>query len=173
MRYQIAINTDILANLMPNIWTIITQLLATLILFLVLKKLVWKPVKAIMDKRAVYEQERLEKAEQLRADNEKMNAQIQQELQQANKKASETIKQAQQEGNKVKEALISEGKEKAQALMNEAQQNIALAKSKMVEEMHQEIVDVAISAAEKMLQSKLDEKSDRDMVDKFVKEITK
>lgn len=173
MYKEIALTTDILANLMPNIWTIITQLLATLILFIVLKKLVWKPVKAIMEKRSVLEQERLESAERLRAENEKMNSEIQLQLQQANQKASETIKQAQLEGNKVKEALISEGKEKAQTLISEAQQTIAQQKSKMVEEMHQEIVDVAISAAEKMLQKKLDEENDREMIDNFVKEITK
>jgi len=170
---EIKLTTSVLENLMPNIWTVLTQLLATLILFLVLRKLVWKPVKEILNKRSVYEQERLEKAEQLRKENEEMNVQIQEELRQANIKATEIIKKSQVDGEKLRDNLIAEGKEKAQTIVNDAQRSIELQKAKMVDEMHQEIVDVAISAAEKMLKHKLDEKTDRDLIDKFVKEVSK
>ena len=39
--------------------------------------------------------------------------------------------------------------------------------------MHQEIVDVALSATEKMLNEKLDEKSQKSEIDSFVKEVIK
>lgn len=173
MLFGIKLTTSVLENLMPNIWTVLTQLLATLILFLVLKKLVWKPVKETLEKRSVYEQERLEKAERLRKENEELNTQVQEELRQANIKANEIVKKAQLEGEKVRDNLIAEGKEKAQVIVSDAQRSIELQKAKMVDEMHQEIVDVAISAAEKMLQHKLDDENDRKLIDKFVKEVSK
>ena len=42
---------DILALLVPNIWTAITQLCATAVLFFALYKLAYKPVKKILDAR--------------------------------------------------------------------------------------------------------------------------
>ena len=56
--------------------------------------------------------------------------------------------------------------------IDEAQNNIALQKNKMLDEMHGEIVDVALSAAEKILQSKLDSKNDKESIDEFIKEVT-
>ena len=42
----------------------------------------------------------------------------------------------------------------------------------MLDEMHGEIVNVAMTAAEKLLQSKLDSKDDKQSVDEFIKELT-
>ena len=44
---------DILGLLVPNIWTAITQLCATAVLFFALYKLAYKPVKKILDEVAV------------------------------------------------------------------------------------------------------------------------
>ena len=41
----------------------------------------------------------------------------------------------------------------------------------MLQDMHTEIVDAAISAPEKMLQSKLENGNDKDSIDSFVKEV--
>ncbi|MBR4422532.1 MAG: ATP synthase F0 subunit B, partial [Erysipelotrichaceae bacterium] len=54
---------DILSQLIPNVWTVITQLCATAVLFFLMYKLAWKPVKKILDARSEYEQARLSEAE--------------------------------------------------------------------------------------------------------------
>jgi F0F1-type ATP synthase membrane subunit b/b' len=46
-----------------------------------------------------------------------------------------------------------------------------LQRSKMMEQMHEEIVDAALSATEKMLQSKISADTEKADVDAFVKEV--
>ena len=48
---------DILGLLVPNIWTALTQLCATAVLFFLMYKLAYKPVKNILDKRSEFVRE--------------------------------------------------------------------------------------------------------------------
>ena len=130
---------DILALLVPNIWTAITQLCATAVLFFALYKLAYKPGKKILDARSEYEQNRLAEADALKKENEEMKKQMEAELAKADDKAREDIEQQ---------------------------------RSKMLSEMHEEIVNVAMTATERLLNDKLNKKTDRKAVDEFIKEVT-
>ena len=167
------IETDVLGQLLPNPLTMLAQLCATAILFFLMYKLAYKPVKKILDKRSEYEQSRLSDADNLKKKYEDLHAEAEKEITDAKAKAQEIINKAQDEGNRVKNNLIDEGKQKSQQIIDEAQNNIAMQKSKMLDEMHGEIVDVALTAAEKLLQSKLDSKNDKESIDEFIKEVTK
>ena len=54
---------DILNQLVPNVWTALTQLCASAVLFFVLYKLGYKPVRKILDTRSEYEQNKLAQAD--------------------------------------------------------------------------------------------------------------
>ncbi len=164
---------SVIENLMPNILTVITQLCATFVMFLILKKFAWNPVKKIMAERSKYEQDRLIEAENLRKENEELRSQLDEELRKADEIAQQTIQSAQQEGQKIKDELVEEGKQRSKQILNEAQQDAELQKAKMLGEMHEQLVDVALSATEKMLSEKLNKKTDRQVVDDFIKEVSK
>lgn len=166
------IETDVLGQLLPNPLTMIAQLCATAILFFLMYKLAYKPIKKIMDTRSEYEQSRLNDANNLKKEYEDLHALAEKEISEAKNKAKKIVSEAQDEGNKVKNNLIDEGKQKSQQIIEEAQNNITLQKNKMLDEMHGEIVDVALSAAEKILQTKLDSKEDKDSINEFIKEVT-
>lgn len=166
------IETDILGQLIPNPLTMIVQLCATAVLFFLMYKLAYKPIKKIIDTRSEYEQNRLSKADALKKQYEDLHAEAEKQINDAKVEAQEIISKAQDEGNRVKNNLIEEGKLKSQQIIDDAQNNIALQKNKMLDEMHGEIVDVALTAAEKLLQSKLDEKNDKDSINEFIKEVT-
>ena len=80
-----SLNIDIQGNLLPNLLTMITQLLATLLIFLMFKKFLWKPVREILAKRSSAMQGELDtarkyseeaKADLYRAQAEKYRAEI-------------------------------------------------------------------------------------------------
>ena len=62
--------------------------------------------------------------------------------------------------------------EKSEQMMAEAREDIEQQRSKMLSEMHEEIVNVAMTATEKLLNDKLNKKTDRKAVDEFIKEVT-
>ena len=166
------IETDVLGQLLPNPLTMLAQLCATAVLFFLMYKLAYKPIKKILDARSEYEQSRLTDADSLKKKYEDLHAEAEKQINDAKAEARQIINNAQDEGNRLKNNLIDEGKQKSQQIIDEAQNNIALQKNKMLDEMHGEIVNVALTAAEKLLQSKLDAKNDKDSINEFIKEVT-
>lgn len=164
---------SVVENLLPNPLTVVTQLCATLIMFLVLKKLVWKPVTEIMHKRTEYEQSLLRNAEELKAENEKLKDELEEKVRHADAEAQKTIEKAQAEGLQIKEELVNEGREKSKQLQAEAEANIRREKARMFEEMHDSIVEVALNATERMLDEKVDDIADEELIDDFIKEVSK
>jgi len=162
---------DILQLLVPNVWTAISQLCASALLFFLMYKLAWKPIKKILDQRSEYEQSRLKEADDLRQENEKLNEQAKSAIIEANKTAETIVKNAREEGISIRDELVEQGKQQSKQLMDNAQRDIELQRSKMMEEMHEEIVDAALLATEKMLNSKLNSKSEKADIDSFVKEV--
>ncbi len=162
---------DILSQLVPNVWTAITQLCATAVLFFLMYKLAWKPVKKILDERSAYEQTKLTEAETLIAENERLNTEAKQAILEANKTAEVILKEARQEGQLLKDELLDEGQKEARLFMENAKKDMELLHDKMMKQMHEEIVDVTISAAEKVLQEKLDASNEQESIRSFIKEV--
>ena len=85
---------DILNQLVPNVWTALTQLCASAVLVFVLYKLGYKPVRKILDTRSEYEQNKLAQADALKEENEALKKQLEEELAKADAAARETIEKA-------------------------------------------------------------------------------
>ena len=58
------IDIDVIGQLLPNPITMLTQLCSTLVLFLVIKKFLWKSITGMLDRRAEKMQEELTASEQ-------------------------------------------------------------------------------------------------------------
>ena len=108
---------DILALLVPDVWTALTQLCASAVLFFLMYKLAWKPVRKILDQRSEYEQSKLSEAETLKKENEELNDQAKKAITDANKEAEAIVKSAREEGISVRNELIEQGKEQSKQLL--------------------------------------------------------
>ena len=162
---------DILELLVPDVWTSITQLCATAVLFFLMYKLAWKPVKKILDERSRFEQEKLSEAAALKEENEKINEQAKSIISEANRSAEAIVKEAREEAIATRNELVDDGKKQAAQLLENARHDMELERSKMMEEMRSEIVESAITAAEKILEEKVDSQSEKKSIDSFVREV--
>lgn len=162
---------DILELLIPDVWTSITQLCATAVLFFLMYKLAWKPVRKILDERSRFEQEKLSQAKAYEKENEKIAQQAKDIISDANRSAEQIVKEAREEGQLLKNELVEEGKRQSAQLLENAKHEMELQKAKMFEQMHEELVDTAISAAEKVLENQVDTEAERHSIDSFIKEV--
>ena len=164
---------DILGQLVPNVWTALTQLCATAVLFFLMYKLAWKPVKKILDARSEYESSRLSEADRLREESETLNAQAKASIDEAQQQAQQILDDARVAGDQLKEQIEQEGRKQVEKMRADAEKDIEKQRGKMLDQMQEEIVDTAVAVAEKILQSKVDAKQDKDNIDTFVKEVIK
>ena len=167
------VNFDVQGSLMPNLYTMIVQLCATLIIFLCIKKWLWKPVKNILAKRADAMQASLDSAFE---QNEEARVNLEasrKELNDAKESSREIIDAARQEAVNLKNEIVSDAKSQAQAKLDQADEKIARAKADAQSDLHDEMVSVAMAAVSKLLDEKATSKDDEEAIDKYIKEVKK
>ena len=167
------VNFDVQGSLMPNLYTMIVQLTATLIIFLCIKKWLWKPVKNILAKRADAMQASLDSAFE---QNEEARVNLEasrKELNDAKESSREIIDAARQEAVNLKNEIVSDAKRQAQAKLDQADEKIAKAKADAQSDLHDEMVSVAMAAVSKLLDEKATSKDDEEAIDKYIKEVKK
>ena len=167
------VNFDVQGSLMPNLYTMIVQLCATLIIFLCIKKWLWKPGKNILAKRADAMQASLDSAFE---QNEEARVNLEasrKELNDAKESSREIIDAARQEAVNLKNEIVSDAKRQAQAKLDQADEKIARAKADAQSDLHDEMVSVAMAAVSKLLDEKATSKDDEEAIDKYIKEVKK
>ena len=167
------VNFDVQGSLMPNLYTMIVQLCATLIIFLCIKKWLWKPVKNILAKRADAMQASLDSAFE---QNEEARVNLEasrKELNDAKESSREIIDAARQEAVNLKNEIVSDAKRQAQAKLDQADEKIARAKADAQSDLHDEMVSVSMAAVSKLLDEKATSKDDEEAIDKYIKEVKK
>ena len=167
------VNFDVQGSLMPNLYTMIVQLCATLIIFLCIKKWLWKPVKNILAKRADAMQASLDSAFE-QNEEARVNLEASRKvLNDAKESSREIIDAARQEAVNLKNEIVSDAKRQAQAKLDQADEKIARAKADAQSDLHDEMVSVAMAAVSKLLDEKATSKDDEEAIDKYIKEVKK
>lgn len=146
------------------IWTLVTFI----ILLFVLKKMAWKPILSALDQRESAIREALEKAEQAKAEAQKVLDQNQANLNKAEEESRRIIEQSRAYSEKLKEQLLQESREQSKKLLEDASAEIERKKEAAFTDLKNQVAEIAINAAEKILGSNLDKDMQKKIVDKYI-----
>ncbi len=149
------------------IWTIVTFLLVLYIL----TKVAWKPLLAGLEGREKRIREEVERADNARREAEELLARHKENLANAEREARRIIDEGRQTAEKVKEDIIREAREDAQRLVLQAQDDIRREKNTALNELRVEIADLAVKAAEKVINASLDDEKHRRLVNDFIDQL--
>lgn len=166
-------NVDVQGALFPNALTMLTQLLSTLIIFLAVKKFLWKPVKNILAKRSEKIQESLDSAFKQNDEATQNLKESKKELDEAKQSSKEIIESAKNEALNLKNEIINDAKKQAQDKFDQAESKIEQRKAEVYDELHDEMVNVAMAAVSKLLEEKATSEDDKKALDKYIKEVKK
>ena len=164
------IEIDIVEQLIPNPMTMLVQLCSTLVLFLLMKKFLWKSVKNFLDVRADKMQSDLAESEQAKQDALTDRQKALEELQGASARGEKIVEAAVKQAKDEKESILLEAGKQADALRKKAQEQIESDRQQMYDGMSKEMVEVAMSAVEKLVGSKDTSDMDRKAIEEFVKD---
>jgi len=147
--------------------------LVSLIIFLALIAYLKVPgmMARSLDDRADKIRNELDEARRLREEAQQLLAEYQRKRKDAEKEASELIAAAEHEAS----GLVAEAKQKTEDYVKRraamAEQKIALAEAEAINEVRQSAIDIAVSAAEKLITEKADEKLTGEMFERSVAEL--
>jgi len=146
----------------------LVQLAAFIILILVVRIFLWKPITAFLAKKAAATDGALEEAKAKRQEAQELSDELQARLDNASEEIKALILKATEEGNRKREEIINEAKEEAQRRIDAAENQIALEIKKKREDIKQEIVDIAFLAASKIAEKEVDQKQYLKLVENII-----
>lgn len=156
-----------LVSIVP--WEIVTQLINLLLLFLLLKHFLFKPVQNILnarqaaiDKSYADADSALNKAEELRDEYEKR-------ISDAKAEANDIVKSATRKAQANGEEIIRDAQTQAAHLMEKADAQIEQEKKKAMNELKDEISGIAVDIASKVVEREIDEKDHEALISEFIK----
>ena len=151
-----------------NFWQILISLCNLLILFLLIKKFLYAPVKKTMEARQAKIDEGYAAASRAEAEAEEHRAAWEDKLATARAEADEILEKAGVTAQRRADKILSEAEEKAAGMIRRAEEAIALEEKKAEAAVRREIVDVSALLTEKMLRREIRVEDHRALIDDFI-----
>jgi len=150
---------------------IIAQIASFLLLLFILRVFAWKKILALLDARKERIAAELKDIEDTKLEIAKLRSEYEGKLASISEEARQKIQAAVQEGKGIEEQLKKAGNLEAQKIIEAARDNIKYEIAKAKEELKEKIIDISIKAAETVIEEKLAEKQDRNLVENFLKRV--
>src|SRR3989449_9647 len=159
--------TDI--NVALVVWTTVTFAL----LIVVLGKFAWGPILQMIETREKTIAEAIESARRERAEAEKARAEMLGALERAREESAQLIRKNQQEVAAAKAELMAAAKKESDELLAAARKTIAEEKRQALAELRGQAVDIAIEAANRLVQMNMDEGKQKQLVEEYLSQLPK
>ena len=150
-----------------TLWTAITFL----VLIAVLGKFAWGPIIKMLDERERTIREAIDQAKKERAEAERMLVEQKASLAAAQREAALLAQRSKQEVEAMRLELTARARKEADDLVAQARQQIQEEKAKALLELKGQVADLAIEAARRLIQSSLDEKAQRALVEEYIAQL--
>ena len=161
-------NLDVIS---VNVWAILASLANLLILTLIVKKFLFKPVKKIVDSRraAIDDDYAQAKAAREAAEEDRLNYEA--AMAAARQTSDQIIADATRTAEHRAGEIVAEAREKATEIRRQAETDAVLERKKAEDDMKREIADVSVQLTGKLLEREIDESDHRALIGSFLQEI--
>lgn len=154
-----------------NLWDILASLLNLVIIFLLVKRFLYKPVKKMLESRQSTIDGQYDDAKRAREEAFESKKAYDEKLQGAKEEADKVIKSAVDIAATREREMLENAKEKADGIIRQAQADADLEKKKAEESIRREIVEVSSALAEKMLEREVSADDHKQFIDSFIEGI--
>jgi F-type H+-transporting ATPase subunit b len=158
------------ASLGINLPLLVVFIINFIVLFVLLRIFLYKPVMKMLDERAQRTKEGMELAEATKKEYEQAKGEVQKQIEKGRQETQAIIAQAMQVGERLKEESRQEAAKQAQTIIDRTRTELETERDKIVEDLRREFVDISIAAAEKVIKETLDREKHRKLIEETLRE---
>ena len=151
-----------------NFWTMIFAWINLLILYLFLKKLLFKPLKDMIDSRQKEIDDMYSDAEESRSTADELKAEYEEKIAKANEESEQILKNAVRRAQLKEEEILKEANVEASRVLERAEEQIALEKKQALNEIKNEVSAMAIGIASAVIERDVSENEHKELIDDFI-----
>lgn len=149
-------------------WTLIFTWVNLLVLFLLIKKFLFQPVKKILDRRETEVREMYDKAESANNTAAALQTEYQEKLSDVEHEAREIVEAARRRASVQSREIVGEARGKAADILQKANIRIESERRNAVNEIKNELSSLAVDIAGKVIEKDIDEKDHEKLVKEFI-----
>jgi F-type H+-transporting ATPase subunit b len=149
---------------------LVSQLVAFILLFVVLRFVAYKPMLKMLDERSTKIKESLEQAEAVKKQSLNAEEEVKKQIQTASKQGQELIARASQNGEEIRKKAQEQAKVDAEVLISRAKEEISAERDGAIDEIRREFADLTVLAAGKVIGKSLDKESHRELIDRVLQD---
>ena len=153
----------------PEIGTIFWTVVTFVILAALLGRFAWKPLLATLEERERTIRESLEQAQRARAEADETLRRNQEVLAGARRETAAILEQGKREAEALKGEIVAQARKEAQAIADQGRQQLQFEQKQALEQLRRQVADLAIQAAEAIVRRSLDDSTQRQLVDEYVR----
>jgi F-type H+-transporting ATPase subunit b len=152
---------------------ILAQVLSFFLLLFLLRVFAWKKILGLLDRRKEQISSQLGQIESTKLEIAKLKVDYESKIANITAAAQSKIDEAVEQAKALSAQMRKKAHEEAQDIIMDARQQVKYEVTKVQEQLKEKIVDIALSAAETVIQEKLNEDGDRKIVEDFIREVGK
>ncbi|MBN2225891.1 MAG: F0F1 ATP synthase subunit B [candidate division Zixibacteria bacterium] len=152
---------------------VITHIIGFLITVWLLKKFAWKPLLSMMEERRQKIKDEFDNIETRKQDAEQLRTEYENKLKNIEAERRVKITEAVNEANKLASDIKMNAQEEARGIINRTNEQLDRDVAKAKVQLKEQMVAITLTAAEKILHEKLDDKKERELIGKFIDNIEK
>lgn len=150
--------------------TVIVTVITFAILLALLKKFAWGPLKEVMDKRERDINRDIDEAEEAKLNAQKLEEENKKTLKQTQDEVQRILEDARVQTRKQHEEIIHEANIRANGMIETAQSEINSEKERALADINNQVSELSVLIASKVLQKEISEQDQKELVDKYLKE---
>lgn len=154
-------------NLGTTVWTAIVFMALLGILW----RFAWGPILKAVDDREKGIQSKLDEAAARNEDAAKLLAEHKAQLADARRQANELMAEGKAAGERMRQEIEEKARVEAQGIVERARMEIERERDAAIQMLRKESVDLAMAGASRILQEKLDQDKDRQLVERYLSEL--
>jgi F-type H+-transporting ATPase subunit b len=158
------------ASLGINLPLLVVFIVNFIILFVLLRLFLFKPVLKMLDERTKRTKDAMELAEVTKKEFEQAKVEVQKQIEKGRQEAQAIIAQAMQVGERLKEESRQEATKQAQVIVDRTRAELEAERDKIVGDLRREFVNISIAAAEKVIKETLDKEKHRKLIEETLRE---
>ncbi len=151
-----------------NIWTMLFAWANLLILYLVLKKILFKPLKNMIDSRQAEVDGMYENAERAEAAANELRTEYEAKMEKASEESEEILRNALRKAQLREEEILKEAEVKAKRTLERAEEEIELERRRAVNDIKDEVSAIAIDIAEAIIERDISQEEHSRLIDEFI-----
>ena len=150
--------------------SLITFIVGFLIVFGLLRALLYRPVLRMLDERSARIKDSLETAQRTKEDAVKSQQAMREQVEAARAEGQSMIAQARDVADRFREEELAKAREEIDAERTRARGDIQRERDSAIEDLRREFSGLALSAAERVVERSLNQAAHKDLIDKVLEE---